>query len=79
MLFSEVESEDIRDVLRACEAWRYRDMAELIDLWLFKSTCPAVCRSCGHIELKECDVLSGWCGLCDSDTMRSVMVLAGVL
>jgi hypothetical protein len=70
---------DIGKLLMICERWGYRDVPELIDRYLFEDSCPALCLNCGHVEEKSSDTLAGWCGICDSDTMRSAMVLAGFL
>jgi hypothetical protein len=70
---------DIGNLLKICEGWGFRDVPELIDRYLFKEACPAICLTCGHIAEKRPDALAGWCAICDTDTMRSAMVLAGVL
>ena len=69
---------DVGSVLRIRECCGFRDVPELIDRCLFKESCPAFCLSCGYIE-KAADTFAGWCPVCDSDTMRSALVLAGVL
>jgi hypothetical protein len=70
--------------LRICERWGYRDVPELIDKYLLRTAVlrfalTAVMSKSGHVEEKSPDVVAGWCGLCDSDTMRSALVLAGIL
>jgi hypothetical protein len=74
--FLVTQKPDFEKLLVICERWDYRDVPELIDKYLFKDTCPALCLNCGHVEDKSPDTLAG---LCDSDTMRSALVLAGIL
>jgi hypothetical protein len=70
---------DIERLLMICKRWGYRDVPELIDKYLFKETCPAVCLKCGNVAEKSADALTGWCSVCDRYTMRSALVLAGIL
>jgi hypothetical protein len=71
---------DIGSLLLLCKRWGFWDVPDLIDRYLFKERCPALCLSCGYIEEKEPDARDGWCPHCDSDTtMRSALVLAGIL
>jgi hypothetical protein len=70
---------DIARLLMIFERWGYRDVPELIDRYLFKETCPAICLTCGHVEDRSSDAMEGWCRHCDTYTMRSTMVLAGFL
>jgi hypothetical protein len=70
---------DIGRLLKICEGWGYRDVPELVDRYLFKDTCPAICLECGSIVEKDADQRAGWCCHCDDDTMVSALVLAGLL
>jgi hypothetical protein len=69
---------DIKRLLMICERWGYWDVPELIDRYLFKDRCPAICLKCGHVEEKDDDTREGWCSFCDKYTMRSALVLAGI-
>jgi ribosomal protein L40E len=70
---------DIGRLLMICDRWGCRDVPELINRYLFKEACPAICMRCGIIAEKPPDTLEGRCPKCDSDTMRSALVLAGIL
>jgi hypothetical protein len=69
---------DFRKLLLICERTGYWDVPELIDSSLFKDSCPALCLSCGYVEHKDPETFAGWCPACDTDTMRSALVLAGI-
>jgi hypothetical protein len=77
--FPLTQKPDFEKLLVICERWGYRDVPELIDKYLFKDTCPAICLKCGNVAEKSADALAGWCSVCDRDTMRSALVLAGIL
>jgi hypothetical protein len=61
-----------------CECCGFSDVPELIDRYLLRERCPALCLTCGYVEEKEPETF-GWCPVCDSDTMRSALILAGIL
>jgi hypothetical protein len=69
---------DIKRLLTICEWWGYRDVPELIDRYLFDEVCPAICLQCGSVAQKDADARAGWCCHCDTDTMCSALVLAGI-
>jgi hypothetical protein len=69
---------DVASLVRICECCGFREVGELIEHYLFRESCPALCLSCGYIEEKAPETFSGWCPVCDSDTMRSELVLAGI-
>jgi hypothetical protein len=70
--------QDLGILRRLCECCGFRDARALIERYLFKDKCPAYCLRCGYIEDKEPETFSGWCPVCDSDSMRSALVLAGI-
>ena len=49
--------------------------------FFLKSLVPAICMNarCGYIEPLEPDQDAGWCAECDAGTMKSGMVLAGLI
>lgn len=58
--------------------------AEAIDMAEEYSTdglCPCICMNegCDHSEELEPDQDAGWCENCDTNTMKSAMVLMGVI
>ena len=59
---------DIGNLLMICERCGFRDVPALINWYLFKESCPALCLSCGYIEDQPPDTFAGWCPVCDTDT-----------
>lgn len=41
--------------------------------------CPAICTVCGYTKELEPDQDRGWCEACEQNTMKSAMVLMGVI
>jgi hypothetical protein len=70
---------DVASLVRVCECCGFMDVGEMINCYLFKESCPAFCLSCGYIEEQAPETFAGWCPVCDTDTMRSALVLAGIL
>lgn len=59
----------------------FDDVTELIEEALFDGTCPAICikEGCDYTENMEPDQDRGWCPECEANTLKSAMVLAGVI
>jgi hypothetical protein len=66
------------EFLRICDCCGFRDVHALIERYLFKERCPAFCLTCGYIEEQAPETFAGRCPVCDTDAMRSMLVLAGV-
>jgi hypothetical protein len=56
----------------------YRTVGDLIEANAFDSVVPGICE-CGYTTDVEPDSDSGWCEGCDSNTVKSCLVLAGVI
>lgn len=41
--------------------------------------CPAICLKCGHIDNLEPDQDAGYCPNCDTGSMKSCLILAGMI
>lgn len=59
----------------------FADDLALIQAALTDSVCPAICMNpdCSNTEEMEPDQTRGWCSECNSNTMKSGLVLAGVI
>jgi hypothetical protein len=73
-----VREPDIVGLLRICECCGFRDVPELIEHYLFKERCPALCLRCGYVERRAPETFVGWCPVCDTDAMRSTLMLADI-
>ncbi len=46
----------------------------------FDSVCPGICIKCeGVIDACEPDAVNNWCDECDKPTVRSALVLGGII
>jgi hypothetical protein len=54
---------------------------ELIEEYGLESLVPAICMNEGCEYVTECepDQREGWCGACGTTTVRSALVLAGMM
>ena len=68
-------------LLKVCEAEGFATMNDLLVLSVADSVCPAICitEGCDHIAPMESDQEEGYCEVCSSTTMVSVLVLAGLI
>lgn len=62
----------------------YDDMMAFLEWCAFDSVCPAICcnlhnRACNYSEHLEPDQERGWCDECQGNTMKSALILAGVI
>jgi hypothetical protein len=67
------------DVLVELEG--YSDLLELLEANITDSVCPAICMNgdCNYTTGMEPDQEQGYCELCQTNTVKSAMVLAGVI
>ena len=56
-------------------------LEHLLEAALFDSASPAICMNegCNYTEEMEGDQTAGWCDACNTNSMKSALVLAGVL
>ena len=68
-------------LMKVCEAEGFVTMNDLLALSVVDSVCPAICimEGCDHIAPMESDQEEGYCEVCRSTTMVSVLVLAGLI
>jgi hypothetical protein len=59
----------------------YDDDAALIADAALDSACPAICMNadCDYTAEMEPDQRQGWCELCNTNSMKSALVLAGII
>jgi len=55
------------------------DLGEFLDEYGVADIVPGICWGCGNIERVEPDQQRGWCGACKRNSIRSALILAGVL
>lgn len=59
----------------------FNDLPEALEEWSSDSVVPGICvnADCDNIEDVEPDCRDGWCGACSTNTVKSGLVLAGVI
>ena len=74
-------SQSVRDeklrALQDGEAFASREA--MLQAAAIDSVSPAICVECGHIAEMEPDQDRGWCEVCGTNTMKSALILAGVI
>lgn len=56
----------------------YKDIDSMLHSVIFDSIVSAVCINCGNITETEPDQNEGWCEDCCTNTVKSILVLAGI-
>jgi len=59
----------------------YPDRMDMLEDAVFDSLCPAICTNtnCDAIADLEPDQDRGWCEACGTNTMKSALILAGLI
>jgi hypothetical protein len=59
----------------------FESSEELLQQYIVDSVCPGICSNpgCSYTTEVEPDSNSGWCEECQTNTVKSAMVLAGVI
>ena len=52
---------------------------DMLESAVFDSVVPATCTECGNITEMEPDQDEGWCADCCTNTVKSALVLAGII
>lgn len=63
---------------QAASDWGFESVDEMLEAAVFDSVVPGICK-CGYSTEIEPDSDSGWCENCESNTVVSVLRLAGVI
>jgi hypothetical protein len=60
------------------DIWGYLSLAQFIEDYCLDSTVPGICMNagCNYTDEVEPDQLEGWCEVCDSNTVKSLLLLA---
>jgi hypothetical protein len=59
----------------------YETLDDLLEAVITDSVCPAICVTdgCSYTHGMEPDQDRGWCEACGANTVRSALILAGVI
>lgn len=57
----------------------FEDVNDMLEAAVFDSVVPAICPICGYTTDMEPDQDRGWCEECNKGTVKSCLVLAGVI
>lgn len=59
----------------------FEDDLELLEAYSTDSVCPGICITpgCGYSNEVEPDQTEGWCEECQKGTVKSAMILAGII
>ncbi len=61
------------------EDYGYSDVEDMLEGAICDGICPAICPVCGYTTDMEPDQDRGWCENCESNTVKSALILAGVI
>lgn len=66
---------------RLAEIEGYEDSFSLLEDAITDSICPGICtnKGCDYTTEVEPDCQDGWCEECETQTVQSALILAGVL
>lgn len=61
------------------EDYGYAGVDEMLEGAICDGICPAICTVCGYTTDVEPDQDRGYCEECESNTVKSALILAGVI
>jgi hypothetical protein len=63
------------------EDYGFSDIMEMLEAATFDSVSPAICTNdgCDYSTDMEPDQSEGWCENCDTNTVKSALILAGCI
>jgi hypothetical protein len=66
---------------KLCEIEGFEDEQALFEAFIMDSVCPAICINpdCDYSEHMEPDQDRGWCPECKTNTLKSAMILGGII
>jgi rubrerythrin len=68
------------ELLQQCAAAHgYEDVEEMLENAVFDSVAAGICTECGYTCEVEPDSSDGWCEECEGNTVKSCLVLAGLM
>ena len=72
-------SKRIYNLADLAEDYGYEDVGLMMEEYLDKGICPAICIECGWTTDYEPDQDKGYCEQCGRNTVKSMFILAGVI
>lgn len=72
----------IKDKLQTLvESEGFEDSFQMLEEFVIESVVPGICmnKGCDYITDSEPDCTGGWCKVCDTNSVESLMILAGVI
>ena len=72
---------DLLKLKTLCELEGFEEPAELAETAIFDSVSPGICMNagCDYTTNVEPDSDQGWCECCDTNTVKSGLMLFGVM
>jgi hypothetical protein len=66
---------------RLIELEGLEDLMEFLQVYNTEPVVPGICTNagCDHTEEVEPDCTDGWCEVCNANTIKSGLILAGVI
>lgn len=63
------------------EAEGFDDVMVMLETATFDSIAPGICtdNSCRHTQDCEPDAIANWCEVCEENTVKSCLVIAGII
>jgi hypothetical protein len=63
------------------EQWGFEDEMEMLERAVLDSCVPAICMNpdCDYTTEMEPDQDRGWCEACGTNTVKSCLILAGIM
>ena len=74
-----MDNKDKLELLRELEG--YDTVMDMLEKATFDSVCPGICSEpgCDYIATVEPDQDKGWCAACEKGTVKSALILAGLI
>jgi len=68
-------------LLELTDSEGYDDPLDMLEVATFDSVAPAICTNegCGYTTNMEPDQDRGWCEICGTNTVKSCLILAGII
>lgn len=66
---------------KLCEEYGFDDSQEMLEEMTMMSVVPAICMNdgCDATYEYEPDCTAGWCGECEENTVKSILILEGII
>ena len=57
----------------------YASVIEMLEKATYDSVCPGICTHCDYTTEVEPDQSEGYCEMCNTNTVKSALILAGLI